>query len=332
MTVNTQLEAALGAGRVKYDEPLARYTTFKVGGPAQYFFVASSSDQLQLAYKTAHDLNIPVTILGGGSNILISDEGIKGLVVRNEARGIKIVKRLGKIKSGKMNITQVLVEADTGTVINQLVRFTCDEGLSGVEHHLGLPGTIGGALYMNSKWTNPTSYIGDAVYQAKILNPDGTVRLVDQKYFDFAYDYSVLQKTHEIVLSVFFLLQIKDSKDLWKVAHASMEYRTKTQPMGVQTAGCTFRNIATSDAERIITPNRTKSAGYLIDSVGLKGHQIGNAKISDKHANFILNMGGASASDIKALIDLAVTKVKERYGVTLSTEIVLLGNFGGMHG
>jgi len=327
MNILETLEKHLGIGRVKQNEPLARLTTLKIGGPADYFFVAQTRDELVKAVKAANEVKLDYWILGGGSNVLISDKGLKGLVIRNESRSISIVKRLGKIKNGQTQMEQALVEADTGVLINQLVRFTCDEGLGGLERHLGLPGTLGGALYMNSKWTNPISYVGDVLHSAKVLERDGALKIVDQKYFDFGYDQSILQKTRETVLSATFLLTADSPKKLWERANASMEYRKKSQPMGVATAGCTFRNIPLSDAMRIGTPNNTKSAGFLVDQVGLKGFQIGQIKYSDKHANFMLNLGGGTATDAKGLIDEAKKRVWQKFSVQIEPEVVLLGDF-----
>ncbi|RJR15549.1 UDP-N-acetylmuramate dehydrogenase [Candidatus Microgenomates bacterium] len=324
----TILEQHLGAGRIKIGESLSRYTTLRVGGNGEYFFAAQNQDELLKAYQASLAAKIPFTVLGGGTNVLISDAGLPGLVVRNEARGIKIVKKLGSVKNGTIKAQQVLVEVESGTLINQLVRFACDEGLGGLERHLGLPGTVGGALYMNSKWTKPTAYVGDALYRAKIIDNNGQVKIVDQKYFNFAYDQSILQKTHEVVLSATFLLKTEESKKLWESAQKSMEYRKNTQPMGVASAGCTFRNILQSDAFRLATPNHTTSAGFLVDQVGLKDFQIGNAKFSDKHANFILNLGTAKAADVKGLVDEAKKRVSAQFQVEIQPEIVLLGKFG----
>lgn len=321
------LENIFGKGRITQDEPLARFTTLRVGGPAQYFFAAQTGEEVVNAVKTAVDIKIPHHILGGGSNVIISDHGLKGLVIRNESRSIQIVKRLGSVKNGTTKMTQALVEVDTGVLINALVRFTCNEGLGGLERHLGLPGTVGGALYMNSKWTNPVSYVGDVLYQAKIIDQKGNIKIVDAAYFDFGYDQSILQKTHDTVISATFLLSAEDKASLWEKAQASMEYRKTTQPMGVKTAGCTFRNISLADAMRIPTPNHIKSAGYLVDQTGMKGYQIGQMKLSDKHANFMLNLGGATAQDAKGLIDEAQKRVKEMFHVDIHPEVVLMGEF-----
>ncbi len=327
MDILATLEGYVGRGRIKLAEPLARYTTLRIGGPAEYFFTAQTTFDLQQAFKAAQAGHMPITVLGGGSNTLISDAGIKGLVVRNQSRAIKVIKKFGRVVNGEMVVDRALVEADTGTMINQLVRFSCDEGLAGLERHLGLPGTVGGALFMNSKWTKPIAYVGEVLYQAKILAESGEIKLVDKQYFNFGYDQSILQKTREVVVSAIFLLKKEDPKILWQRAQTSMDYRKTTQPMGVSTAGCTFRNISQAEAFRLATPDHTTSAGYLVDQVGLKGYQVGQAKFSDKHANFILNLGSASADDVKNLIDEAKKRVEEKYNVVIEPEIVLLGTF-----
>lgn len=327
MDTYTLLTQELGVDRVRSNEALARYTTFKIGGPAEFFYVAQSTAELAQAFVVAKKAKIKFWLLGGGTNTLISDHGLPGLVVKNEARSIKVIRQLGQVKNGKSDVTQVLVEAETGALLNQLVRFTCDQGLAGLEMHLGLPGTVGGALYMNSKWTHPTAYVGDALFQAKILTPDGTIKLVNQDYFKFGYDQSVLQKTRETVVAAIFLLRKDEPEKLWARAQGSLEYRKQTQPLGIQTAGCTFRNIVPAQAMRIGTPNHTTSAGYLIDASGLKGEQHGKAQFSDKHANFIINRGGATARDVKWLIDEAKRRVQMKFQVAIEPEIVLLGQF-----
>lgn len=321
------LEKYGGKGRISLSTQLSQYTTLKLGGPAEYFYIAQTKSDIIQAVKGALEANIPYYVVGSGSNVLVSDKGVTGFVIRNESRSIKIVKRLGKLVNGTLKTERALVEVDSGVAMNQLVRFLCDEGLEGLERHLGLPGTVGGALYMNSKWTKPLVYVGDVLYQAEILTREGEAKTVNRDYFDFGYDQSILQKTHETVLSVTFKLNSQDKHILWERANASMEYRRTTQPMGVASAGCTFRNIPLSQALRLGTPENTTSAGYLVDQVGLKNFSVGKAKYSGTHANFILNLGGATASDVKNLVDEAKTRVKNRFNVEIEPEIILLGDF-----
>ncbi len=312
--------------RIRENEPLARYTTLKIGGPADYFFEAKTSHEFVSVVTKARTLGLPVTILGGGTNILIGDRGIRGLTVKNSAQSITIRGFKGSIGAGNRQ-GMVFVEADAGVPMNKLVRFTIEEGLAGLEMQLGLPGSVGGAVFMNSKWTRPEGYVGDAVFQATILSPDNTVTRVPREYFRFAYDFSHIQQTGDFVVSVVFVLN-KDSKErLWQVANDSISYRRESQPQGVSSAGCTFKNIPKAQAIAVSTPNLTTSAGFLIDRAGLKGVTVGDAEISRLHANFIVNRGHASAADVVELIEKARTAVFRKYHVRLEEEIVRVGEF-----
>lgn len=323
--IHTQLHTVLG-DRLKVNEPLARYTTFKIGGPADFFYEATSKEEFVLAITTARKLGLPIFLLGGGTNILIGDRGIRGFVIKNFTQGIAIRGIRGSMEPGSSKKT-VYVEAESGVPVNKLVRFAIEEGLSGLEMQLGLPGTVGGAVYMNSKWTKPEGYVGDAVYQAEILTPSGEIQTVTREYFNFSYDFSMIQKTNDIVISVTFAL-IQDTKEhLWEIANASIEYRRETQPQGVFSAGCTFKNISKAAAMMASTPNLTTSAGFLVDNAGLKGERIGDAQISTVHANFIINHRAATASDVITLIEKAKNAVKQKFGVSLEEELIRVGEF-----
>lgn len=316
----------VGVNDLLKHEPLGKYTTLKIGGPADYFYDAKTKDDLVSAVLLGRKLNIPVYILGGGTNLLIGDMGIRGLVVRNSTAGITIRGAKGKRMGGKSD-ELVFVEAESGVVMNRLVRFTIEAGLAGLEMQLGLPGTVGGAVYMNSKWMHPIGYVGDAVYQAEILTPSGEKKHVPQSYFNFAYDSSVIQKTNDIVLSVVFALRSDTKEHLWSIANESIAYRRQSQPQGVKSPGCTFRNISQAEALSVPTPNHTTSAGFLIDHAGCKGKRVGDAEVSSVHANFIVNRGGATATDVVQLIELVRTAVYKKFGVRLEEEIIKVGEF-----
>lgn len=307
-------------------EILAPYTTFKIGGPADLFYEARSVSELVDAVKTARKLGVAVFVLGGGSNILIGDRGIRGLVIRNATGGIAIRGMKGELHAGKQ-FRVAYVQAEAGVPINKLVRFTIEEGLGGLHMHLGLPGSVGGAVYMNSKWTHPDGYVGDVVYQATILAPSGDVRIVPKAYFHFAYDASVIQRSGDVVLSVTFVLVQENKDELWRVANESIAYRRQTQPQGVSSAGCTFRNISATQAMTLSSPNQTTSAGFLVDHAGCKGMEAGDAQISPLHANFIINRGKASAADVVKLIETARERVKAQFNITLAEEIIRVGEF-----
>lgn len=301
-SVLMRLQAILGRDRIKADFPLAPFTTFKMGGPAQYYIEALGEDDIVRSVGVAHALSLPLTILGGASNVVISDKGITGLVIRNKYAKKSIVADNGDY---------VLIEVGSGFPMTRLAKETAESGFAGVEYHIGLPGTVGGAIYMNSKWTNPVCYVGDAVVSARLIDQSGTIREVDSDYFQFAYDTSILQKTHEIVLSVIFKLKKENAGSLIKRGKEALAYRRLTQPYGVATSGCFFRNI---DGQ---------SAGELIDRAGLKGTAVGGAIVSDTHANFILNRD-ATYDDVKKLVTHVKKTIDEKYNVQLEEEILYL--------
>ncbi len=325
MDTLTKLQTTLGP-ECKRDQSLANFTTLKVGGPADLFVETKTRDALENAVRQAIHVGVPFTILGGGSNILIGDKGIRGLVIRNMTREITMRGIKGKYENGN-HVGEVYVETDSGVIFNSLVRFTIEEGYQGIEMHLGLPGTVGGALFMNSKWTNPEGYVGDVLHSATIVTTRGEVQNVGKEYFHFGYDTSILQKTKETVLSATFELKRSTKETLWDIANRSIAYRRSTQPQGVFTLGCTFQNISKSEAFTIPTPLHTTSAGYLIDHAGLKGYTRGKAQVSPIHANFIVNTGGATAKEILDLVAVIKEKVKQKFNVELKEEIVKVGDF-----
>src|SRR5581483_1965547 len=253
-----ELEKVFGPNRIRKNEPMSAHTTFKIGGPAEYYIDVNNGDELISAVNAARKLEMPFFVFGGGSNVIVSDNGIKGLVIKNNARRFELMRMSGKIKNQKIDMSNALVFAESGVIMSQLVRFVIDAGLGGLEYQMGLPGTVGGA------------YVGDCLFKARILSPDGTIKDVDQSYFHFAYDKSILQQTGEILISAVFKLDPTDKTVLWERATEALSYRTETQPKGAS-AGCTFRNISIVEAMSIPTPERITSAGYLIDKAGLKG-------------------------------------------------------------
>ncbi len=319
------LQHALGP-ECRSNVVLAPYTTMKIGGPADLFIEAKTRDTLKRAILEAIRYGVPYTILGGGSNALIGDKGVRGLVIRNMTREIAVKGMKGKYKSGQY-AEDVYVKADSGVIFNAFVRYCIEEGYQGVEMHLGLPGTVGGAMYMNSKWTNPEGYVGDVVYSAEIITPQGEGMVVPRSYFQFSYGSSIIQKTKDVVLSATFVLKRSTREVLWNIANRSMAYRRRTQPQGVLSLGCTFQNISKAKAMMIPTPLYTTSAGYLIDHAGLKGYTIGRAQVSPVHANFIVNLGGVTAKEVLDLIAHIQAEVKKKFGVELEEEIVKIGEF-----
>ena len=303
-----QMLARFGTERVRTEVPLAPYTTFKVGGPAEWFLETRTAGEIVDVLRLAHASRVPVTLLGGGSNVLIGDGGVRGLVIR--PRG-------GLIEQ----IDSERVRADAATTINGLVRWTVQRGIGGLEAWAGTPGTVGGAIFGNAHFGG--RLIGELVESVRLAGLEGDTRDLSRDEMEFGYDRSRLQTTGEVLLSAVFRVSAGDPAALRDVARQSIAYRKNTQPLDTPSAGCIFQNPDRAEVPAEIPA----SAGALVDRAGLKGTARGDARVSSTHGNFIVNEGHATAAEIRALIDLCRTRVNERFGVALREEIVYLGDF-----
>jgi UDP-N-acetylmuramate dehydrogenase len=303
-----EMETLFGSERIGIDVPLAPYTTFKVGGPAEWFFEARTADEIVAALRLARVSGVCVTLLGGGSNVLIGDRGVRGLVIRPRGGHVE-------------QIDRERVRADAAVTINGLVRWTVQRGTAGLEAWAGTPGTVGGAIFGNAHFAG--RLIGDLVESVRLAALDGETRDLSRAEMEFGYDRSRLQKTGEVLLSAVFRVSTGDPAALRAVARESLAYRKKTQPLDTPSAGCIFQNPDRSDVPADIPA----SAGALVDRAGLKGTSHGDARVSTTHGNFIVNEGRASAAEIRALVDLCRARVRELFGVALQEEIVYLGDF-----
>ena len=301
----TNLEKYLGKGKVRQNVQLAPVTTFKVGGPAEFYFEAQSDSDLVQAIKASHDLHIPMHVFGGISNVIIGSDGLKGLVIKNLIAYKKTIEE---------KEDYCLLRVSGGYNMTRLAKETAEFGYEGLEYHLGLPGTVGGGLCVNSGWYAhpPSKYIGDPVHEVCLISKDGATRIEPKEYFHFDYDYSVLKKTGEIVLWVDFKLKKADPEELFQHGREALDYRKKTQPFGIPSSGCYFQNID------------GKSAGRIIDQAGLKGYTIGGAQVSTIHANFIVNTGHATSEDVQKLAQHVKETVKTKFGIHLEEEIIWL--------
>lgn len=309
--VASALSARFGADRVQATALLAPFTTFKVGGAADILFESRTSEELVAALMLAHANGMPVTMLGGGSNMLIGDKGIRGLVIR--PRG-------GTVAA----IGDSLVRADASVTINGLVRWTINHGYGGLEAWAGTPGTVGGAICGNAHWNSIG--IGDLVESVRLARRDGTLLQAPADRMEFSYDDSRVKRTGEVVLWAAFRVQPGASPArLRTVARESLAFRKKTQPLESPSAGCIFMNPAPSRDR--LPDGMPPSAGALVDGAGLKGVALGGARVSPAHANFIINDGSATAADIRALIERCRETVRDRYGITLRDEIMCMGEF-----
>jgi UDP-N-acetylmuramate dehydrogenase len=303
--------AAFGPDRVRLGAALAPFTTFKVGGPADCLLELRESAELVRAIALAREQELPLTLLGGGSNVLISDAGIRGVVART--RGGATALEHGSC-----------VRAEAGVSLNGLVRWTIGRGLAGLEAWAGTPGTVGGAVFGNAHYGGRS--IGDLVESVRLVGATGAVIDVPAAEMRFAYDTSRLSRTGEVLLSSLFALSgPADPALLRETARRSLEHRKRTQPLDTPSAGCIFKNP--DPAVDAVPDGIPASAGALIDRAGLKGEAIGGAVVSAAHANFIVNRGGATAADVRALIDRCRETVEARFGVVLREEIRYLGEW-----
>lgn len=300
----------VGPAAVREQEPLAAHTTLKIGGPADWFVTVGAVGELAGVLAAARDTGVPVTVLGGGSNVVASDAGVRGIVVQLRLTAI----------------TQPApdrVRADAGVTMNGLVRWMVGRGLAGVESWAGTPGTVGGAIYGNAHYAGRN--IGDAVAAVLVATREGELMPLGRDGMEFGYDTSRLQRTGEILVWAEFEARPASMPELRETARASLAHRKRTQPLAMPSAGCVFQN---PDPSRDRLPAGVPaSAGALIDLAGLKGRRRGGASISAVHANFFVNDGTATARDFRALVEEAREAVREKFGVSLRDEVVFLGTF-----
>jgi UDP-N-acetylmuramate dehydrogenase len=305
------LAAVLGPEAVRANEPLARYTALRIGGPADVLVVADSGEALRLAVSLAWEQQVPCRVLGGGSNVLVSDAGIRGLVVLNRAKAVTF------FAGG--------VRAESGAFLSTLAQQCVSHGLAGLEWAAGIPGTVGGAVVGNAgAWGGD---VASALVRAVVLEPPGVVTEWPVQRFGYGYRQSILKQGQAgsppagahptppaVVLEAEFALQAGRREELRALLEQIIARRRASQPPGAS-CGSVFRNPAGD------------FAGRLIEAAGLKGQRCGGAEISPVHANFIINHGGASAADVQALIDLVCQGVQAQCGVSLEPEIERIGDW-----
>jgi len=276
---------------------LAPLTTFKIGGPAKYFCQVKKEEDLIQAIKWAKKKKIPYFVIGGGSNLLISDKGFTGLVIKLSMKQCQLVE--DKLLLG------------SALKLSQMVMFLAKNNLTGLEWAAGIPGTVGGAVRGNAGAFGKE--IADCLLKARVLRRNKIIELKN-KEIKFTYRQSIFKKNKDIILNVVLGLKKGKEQENQKIIKDILQRRKKSHPYQ-PSAGCVFKNP------------KSRGAGLLIDQCGLKGKQIGGAKISEKHANFIVNTGGAKARDVKNLIELIKKQVKDKFNIELKEEIQYLGEF-----
>jgi UDP-N-acetylmuramate dehydrogenase len=304
------LAARLGPGRLRRDDPLAPYTTFKIGGPADLLYDATSAEALANAVAAARSLGVPFFVLGLGANILVGDRGVRGLVIRNTAGQFTFH------DDGRLWV-------ESGAVVAHLIREAVSRGWSGLEHYVGIPSTVGGAIWQNLHFLSPaparerTLFIEEVFHSCVLLTESGAQFIASRDAMAFGYDTSILHVRPDIVLSVVFQLARGDPLAMHRVMQENLSWRGAKHPWleHYPSAGSIFKKI------------EGMGAGRLIEQAGLKGYRHGDAQISPIHANIMVNLGHATAADVRALVAIAQDAVFQKSAVRLEPEIRFVGEF-----
>ncbi|GAC1647573.1 MAG: UDP-N-acetylmuramate dehydrogenase [Gemmatimonadaceae bacterium] len=298
------------ASRIRRDELLAPYTTFKIGGPADLFFEAETATELASAITGAREAGVPYFVLGLGANILIGDRGVRGLVIRNRAQHLTFG------EDGRLWV-------ESGTVVAALIPEAVRRGWSGLEHYVGIPSTVGGAIWQNLHFLSPapererTMFIAEVFESCEILSEEGERKTVGADYVRFGYDDTIFHHRRDVVLAVTFRLTKSDPARMHQIMQENLSWRGSRHPWLEYhpSAGSIFKKI------------EGVGAGRLIDQCGLKGYRVGDAQISHIHANIMVNLGRATATDVRELIATAQKAVYDKVGHRLEPEIGFIGEF-----
>src|SRR5690349_14013866 len=298
---------------LRRNEPIGPYTTFRIGGPADLFFEATTADSLANAVLAARHLDVPYFVLGLGANILVGDRGFRGLMIRNAARHHEF----------RQSGDQCLLWTESGAVVKDLIQESVSRGWSGLEHYVGIPSTVGGAIWQNLHFLAPapererTMFIAEVFERCDILTEENERKTVGADYVRFGYDDTVFHHRRDIVLAATFRLNKADPATLHRIMQENLSWRGGKHPWldWHPSAGSIFKKI------------EGVGAGRLIDECGLKGLRVGDAQISHIHANIMVNLGHASARDVRELISIAQREVEKKHGLRLEPEIGFIGEF-----
>jgi len=304
-------------GKVKLNEPMSKHTTFKLGGPVKYFITIDNADKLVEVLNFLREENVEFIIIGGGSNVLCSDKEFDGVVIKIANNEIKLLE-------------DNVLQADAGCVTVAVARESVKFNLTGFEWGIGVPGTIGGAVRGNAGAMGGD--MSGNLSKVEVYR-QGEILELSNEECEFAYRESIFKHNNDVVLCVWLQLEksTEESKDLMKTTLENIQYRNSTQPQGFASSGCIFKNVKILNPkseiknQNIIPTDFLEkgiiSAGWLMDQAGCKGMKVGNAQVSEKHANFIVNLGDATAEDVKNLIEEVKEKVYNKFKINLEEEV-----------
>ena len=294
-----KLKNVITKGTVLTEEPMSRHTSFQIGGPAEIFVQPATGDEVRQAICLAKEEQIPFFVVGNGSNLLVSDDGFRGMIVQ-------IGRNLQEI-----SVEDNVIYAQAGALLSRVARTALEHGLTGMEFAAGIPGSLGGAVAMNAG-----AYGGemkDILTDAEVLTPDGEIKILSLEELDLSYRHSCIFDEDYIVLSVHLQLEQGDKTVIRNRMDELARARREKQPLEYPSAGSTFKRP------------EGYFAGALIQDAGLKGYTVGGAQVSEKHSGFVVNRGGATAEEVLFLIKQVQKKVKSRFGVTMEPEVRMVG-------
>ena len=318
--MNTLYTTLKTFGHVRLNELLSKHTTFKIGGPVDYFLTLENNQKIVEALKFLNGAGVNYFILGGGSNMLVRESGFRGVAI--------------EVKSKKLEVENDVIVADAGCSTVEIARKSIQSSLTGFEWGVGVPGTIGGAVRGNAGAMG--GEIKDVLQKVDVYK-DGEVQELSNEECGFGYRQSIFKSEGGMILRVWLKLtsvSVEVAASGMKKALEHLHYRNKTQPQGFASTGCIFKNfeINSKNSEILKQQNISQeffekgkiSAGWLIDEAGMKGKQIGQAKVSDVHGNFVVNLGGATASDVLMLIEQIQERVYDRFQIEIEPEIQII--------
>jgi UDP-N-acetylmuramate dehydrogenase len=290
-------------GQVKQDVSLAPYTSFGIGGPAKFFFVAKNPTEIIRGVRAARDLGLKFFILGGGSNILFDDRGYTGLIIKDEC--------------GRFAVLPDGMSAQSGAVVDKMVDAALEAGLAGIEYAAGIRGTIGGAVYGNAGAFGHA--INEILHSAVLYSHEGKINIVDNDHFRFAYRKSSLSESGDVVLSVRLKMRTGNKKELADIINERRKFRQERHPVGMGSAGSVFKNL-----RKLEEPTNVIPAGKILEESGVRGMRVGDAAVFEKHCNIVVNLGNATSSDVKTLVTKMEDAARAKFGLDLKREILYI--------
>ena len=323
--------------KIKRNELLAKYSSFKIGGPAKFFAVVKTKKDLEKIFSLIKKRDLPFFVFGGGTNLLFSDKGYNGVVIKIQNQTFKIFEEKLEGRKNQKDNSRFKIRCGAGLLLSQLIMKSIEAGFSGLEWGIGIPGTIGGAVASNCGAYGHS--IAEFVVSILTIDKNGEVKKYSNKNCSFDYRTSRFKKSsnQEIIWEIELKLKKGNKKESEKIIKEILAKRQGKFPF-FPSAGSVFKNIIVDQIKnktqilKLIPPDKIKGGkipvGYLIEQSELKGKKIGDAQISEKHANFIINLGKAKAKDVKKLINFAKKKVKEKFGLDLEEEIIIVPRGG----